>query len=180
LKRIKKVAERRNPMQRSLAVIVLQSMVWAASTALLILVISGAPAEAQEKSEKDLEVIQQKIRTDKKVLVSYGLALTESEAAVFWPVYEVYQNGLRQLTDRYIALIDHYVQNRSALGDQQALKIVDDFLAIERDHVNLMQTFLPEFKKVLPAVKLARYYQLENKIHAIVKFEMAEKIPLVE
>jgi hypothetical protein len=32
---------------------------------------------------------------------------------------------------------------------------------------------------VLPATKVARYLQIENKIRAIVKFELAALIPLV-
>jgi hypothetical protein len=32
---------------------------------------------------------------------------------------------------------------------------------------------------VLPATKVARYLQIENKIRSIVKFELAAQIPLV-
>jgi hypothetical protein len=33
--------------------------------------------------------------------------------------------------------------------------------------------------KALPATKVARYLQIENKIRALVKFELAAQIPLV-
>ena len=34
--------------------------------------------------------------------------------------------------------------------------------------------------KALPATKVARYLQIENKIRALVKFELAGQIPLVD
>jgi hypothetical protein len=34
--------------------------------------------------------------------------------------------------------------------------------------------------KVLAAKRVARYYQLENKIHAVVSYDLARKIPLVK
>jgi len=33
---------------------------------------------------------------------------------------------------------------------------------------------------VLPEKKVARYYQLENKIQAVLTYELAKNIPLVE
>jgi hypothetical protein len=46
--------------------------------------------------------------------------------------------------------------------------------------VKLMQSYQPRFRKVLPEVKVARYYQLENKTNAIFNYELAEGIPLVK
>jgi hypothetical protein len=53
-------------------------------------------------------------------------------------------------------------------------------LAIEGERVTLMKSFLPKFRKVLPEKKVARYYQLENKIDAVVNYGLARQIPLVK
>jgi hypothetical protein len=34
------------------------------------------------------------------------------------------------------------------------------------------------FKKLLPPVKVARFFQLENKLDAVVNYELAQSIPL--
>jgi hypothetical protein len=39
---------------------------------------------------------------------------------------------------------------------------------------------MPKFQKALPAIKVARYYQIENKIQAVVQYGLADSIPLVE
>jgi hypothetical protein len=51
---------------------------------------------------------------------------------------------------------------------------------IESLRVKLNKTYLPKFRKALPETKVARYYQIENKINAALYSEFAEKIPLVE
>ena len=49
---------------------------------------------------------------------------------------------------------------------------------IETERARLKAKYLPKFKKVLPAKKVVRFYQLENKLHTALLDEMAEKIPL--
>jgi hypothetical protein len=66
------------------------------------------------------------------------------------------------------------------MTDAAANKLVDEAVAIESDRTKLAQSYLPNFKKVLPPPKVARYYQIENKIRAVVNYELAERIPLVK
>ncbi len=66
------------------------------------------------------------------------------------------------------------------MTDETAKKLLADSLAVENDRQNLRQSYLPEFEKVLPSKKVMRYYQLENKISAVVNYEAAKEIPLVE
>jgi hypothetical protein len=44
----------------------------------------------------------------------------------------------------------------------------------------LKQLYLPKFHSALPAIKVTRYYQIENKIQAILHYELAEAIPLMK
>ena len=66
------------------------------------------------------------------------------------------------------------------MTDDMAKKVVTEHLAIEGDRQKLKQSYLSKFAKALPYKKVMRYYQLENKIFAVVLYEAAKKIPLVE
>ncbi|PYM98114.1 MAG: hypothetical protein DME08_08535, partial [Candidatus Rokuibacteriota bacterium] len=61
-----------------------------------------------------------------------------------------------------------------------ATKLLADYLALERAHVALLSSYVPRFEKVLPAKKVARLYQIENKMRALVNYELAKQIPLVK
>ena len=137
-------------------------------------------AEAGDKPADNMDLVQEKIRTDKKLFIATNMELTESEAKTFWPVYEAYQMELKTLREREIKLIDEFAASYETMSDDVAKNLLNDSLSISADHQNLNQSFLPKFRKVLPEKKVARYYQLENKINAVVEFEMARRIPLVK
>lgn len=144
-----------------------------------MLTVFIVPSMAQEKPADNMQLVREKIQTDKKLFIAQNMNLTESEAKVFWPVYEDYQKELDKLVDKTVKLIDNYAANYQTMTEEAAKGLINGYLAIETERVTLMKSFLPKFRKVLPEKKVARYYQLENKINAVVKYELATQIPLV-
>ena len=51
-------------------------------------------------------------------------------------------------------------------------------LAIEEAQVALKKKYMDRLNGVVPAIKAARYIQMENKIRALLKFDLAAEIPL--
>jgi len=145
-----------------------------------MLTVFIVPSMAQEKPADNMQLVREKIKTDKKLFIAQNMNLTESEAKVFWPVYEDYQKELGKLVDKTVKLIDNYATNYETMTEEAAKGLIDGYLAIETERVTLMKSFLPKFRKVLPEKKVARYYQLENKIDAVVNYGLARQIPLVK
>jgi len=137
-------------------------------------------AQAQDKSADNMEIVKEKIRTDKKLLVATNMQLTESEANAFWPVYEAYQVELGKLRDREIKLIEQFSASYETMSDDAAKNLLDDSLSIDSDHQKLRQSYLAKFRGVLKDTKVARYYQLESKIDAVMEYELARRIPFVQ
>ena len=135
---------------------------------------------AQDKAADNMDLVKEKIRTDKKLFIATNMQLTESEAKAFWPVYEAYQADLAKLRDREIKLIEEFAAKFETMSDDAAKKLLDDSLSIDSDHQKLRQSYLSKIRGVLPDKKVARYYQLENKIDAVLEYEMAKRIPLVQ
>ena len=144
-----------------------------------MLTVFIVPSMAQEKPADNMQLVREKIKTDKKLFIAENMNLTESEAKVFWPVYEDYQKELDKLVDKTVKLIDNYAANYQTMTEEAAKELINGYLTIEGERVTLMKSFLPKFRKVLPEKKVARYYQLENKIDAVVNYGLAKQIPLV-
>ena len=143
-----------------------------------IIGISGF-AMAQDKPADNMEIVKEKIRSDKKLFIATNMQLTESEANAFWPVYESYQAEIGKLRDREIKLIEKFAASYETMSDDVAKKLLDDSLSIDSSHQKLRQSYLSKFRGVLSDKKVARYYQLESKIDAVVEYELARRIPLV-
>jgi len=141
--------------------------------------LGAAPVLAQDKPADNMQIVREKIRADKKLVVAETMGMTEAEAKAFWPVYEAYQKDLAKINDRTIKLVDDYAESYGAMSDQAAKKLMDEYMAIETERLTIRQSYLPRFREVLPEMKVLRYYQLENKIQAVVSYELAASIPLV-
>jgi uncharacterized membrane-anchored protein YhcB (DUF1043 family) len=137
-------------------------------------------AVAQDKPADNMDIVKDKVRTDKKLFIATNMELTESEAKTFWPVYEAYQAKLETLVDRKAALIEKFAANYETLSDDMAKSLLDNDLSIDSDYQKLRQSYLSKFRGILSDKKVARFYQLESKIHAVVEFEIARRIPLVQ
>jgi len=148
--------------------------------ALAVVLSAAATARAQDAPADNMQIVLEKVRADKKLLVAQNMQLTETEAKAFWPVYEQYQDELFVLRMRTVKLIQDYVDAYGKMSGDTANKLLDEYMTIERLGPKLRQAYLPKFRKVLPAVKTARYYQIENKIQAAIMYELARNIPLMK
>ena len=157
-----------------------------ANRILMVLGILGAilgasvPALAQEKPADNMQLVLEKIRADKKLLVAENLQLTEGEAKAFWPVYTRYQDELFLLRTRTAKLITDYAAAYEQMSNATAKKLLDEFMTIEALGLKLRQAYLPKLRSALPEVKVVRYFQIENKINAALAYELGAKIPLMK
>jgi hypothetical protein len=151
--------------------------------ALALLLFGLAPLSvAQEKPADNMQILRDKIQADKKLLVATNMDLTESEAQGFWPLYDQYQKDLQQINQRLANLLEGYVADfrQKSLTDEKAKQLVAEAVAIEQAEAQLKSTYAPQLSKVLPVRKVARYLQIENKIRAIVKYDIVSGVPLVQ
>ena len=147
---------------------------------LAVVTVLAFPALSQEKQADNTQIVIEKIRADKKLLIAETMNLTESEAKAFWPVYDNYQKQLRNLVDRLIKVIENYANNYETMSNEVAKGLLDEYLAIEREHLKFLESYLPKFRKALPEKKVFLYYQLENKIEAGMNALLAEQIPFIK
>jgi hypothetical protein len=151
-------------------------------TLVLTLSISAPVVAAEQPTDSDMQILLEKVKADKKLLVSLNMELNDAEAKKFWPVYDAYQIELAKLNNRIATLIDNYAAeyNSNSMTDEKAKKMISEMIAIDKAEAAMKKSFVPKLYKALPAVKAARYLQIENKIRAAVRYEIADAVPLVK
>jgi hypothetical protein len=135
-----------------------------------------------DKPASNLQIIHEKLKADKKLIVAQYMELTETEAKRFWPVYEEYQKDLQRSNERLRGLLESYAgdyKNKS-LTDEKAKKLLDEWIAIEQDEGKRRSAFAPKVLKALPAKKAARYLQIENEFRILLRYDLAAVVPLVQ
>ena len=144
--------------------------------------VSALPAQGQELTVSSMDVLCDQLDLDKKAVVKANLILTESQAASFWPIYEEYQRELAAIDARLVKVVNEYEEKyvSGSITDAIARRLIGEAIALDEAEVALRKKTLQKLDGVVPAVEAARYLQIENKIRAVVRFDLSERIPLVE
>lgn len=145
------------------------------------LMVCAAPALAQEMSDANMEILKQKLKADKKLLVAGNMELSDADAKKFWPIYDAYQKDLEQLNQKLGHTIKEYAEafNKGPIPDDKAKKLLNEVLSVEEQETKLKRSYVEKLEKVLPFTKVARYIQIETKVRSLVRMELAQQIPLV-
>jgi hypothetical protein len=159
-----------------------KKLVLRASTSLALALLAAASVWAQEQAASNMDILRDKIRADKKLLVAENLGLTEAEAPKFWPIYDEYQKELEAINQKIASTVKSYAEayNSATVTDEKAKALMNEAFAIEEAELALKRKTMDKLAGVVPAVKAARYLQMENKIRALVRFDLAANIPLAE
>jgi len=130
---------------------------------------------------EDSNVLRKKIMMDqKRLIVMDNMELTEAEDKAFWPVYEKHQEELFQVNQRGAKLILAYAAAYQSLTDEQAVKLIDEYYDIQDARLAVLKKMASDVGKVLPGKKAFRYMQVESKLSAIGRYELAKAIPLAQ
>jgi hypothetical protein len=152
------------------------------SSLIIAFALVGGSAYAQDKSaDMNMQILRDKLKADKKVVVAANMQLTDAEAKAFWPIYDAYQNDLKAINERLgngiLAYADAY--KAGPISDAMAKKFLDEAIAIDDAEAKLRKDYAAKLIAAIPAAKAARYLQIESKIRAAIRYEMAAAIPLV-
>jgi hypothetical protein len=142
----------------------------------------AAPGYAQDKSaDMNMQILRDKLKADKKAVVAANMQLTDAEAKAFWPIYDAYQNDLNAINERLRNAILAYADAYKAgpISDRSAKKLLDEAIAIDDAEAKLRRDYAAKLVQAIPVAKAVRYLQIESKIRAAIRYEIASAIPLV-
>jgi hypothetical protein len=152
------------------------------TTALVFLaavVLAGYASETFAQQERDeIELMLAQIRTNRQAIVTENLALTAEESEAFWPLYRQFQNDRALMVDRTMKMLTEFRDNFDVLSEEQAKALVDEYFKIQKEELRLNEKYLREFRKILSQKKALRYFQIENKLDAIIDYDLSQVIPL--
>jgi len=139
--------------------------------------VAFSTAAAQVRS--DIAAERAELQSNRQAIVAENLPLTEGEAKAFWPAYREYRGEMQKLGDRLVELFLDYAKNSESLSDSQATAMLDSYLAVQKDEAKIKSDWVPKFRKILPPKVVTRFYQIDNKLDAILRFDAVDRIPLV-
>ena len=148
-------------------------------SAIAVMSLVGASSLAAQ-TRSDIELLRQELRTDRQAVIAKNMKMTDAQATAFWPVYREYQAEITKVGDKFIKLLEGYGKKYDAMKDPDAETLIKEYIDLQQAKLKVQSDYVGKFKKVIPPTLVARYYQIENKIDAIINLELAAGIPLVK
>ncbi|MFW2405480.1 MAG: hypothetical protein ACN4GT_11995 [Gammaproteobacteria bacterium] len=137
------------------------------------------PLGASAQQERDMiEVLRAQINTDRQAVVALNMDLSEKQSEAFWPVYREYTEKRAELYDRRVKLLTEFRDSQVGMTAEQAKKILKESIYLEDKLNDLKHNYRADFEKVLGPRHTLRYYQIENKLDAVINYELASVVPL--
>jgi len=145
-------------------------------------VVLGQSSASNVLENPELANARAMLQAGRADIIREDLRMTDSESAEFWPVYDKYHEDIMVVRDRQATMIADFLKTyrHGALTNEYAEDLLKEHLEIESELLKIRKEFVRRFNKVLPAVKVARFYQLENKMDADIDVQLALFIPLAE
>jgi len=137
-------------------------------------------AAAKEQVKEDFVYTRAVIQSGRTEIVTKTISMTPAEREGFAPIYLDYWAEMNVLSNRFYDLIYEFAQNYEDLSDEKALEIVDEYMVIDKERAKIRAKYVKKFKKVLEPKNVLRFFQVENKLDAMIIAELAAEIPLAK
>jgi hypothetical protein len=140
-----------------------------------VLAQGGSTQNPPNQSKLDLAAA----KAERKALVGENMQLTDSEAKAFWPLYDQYEGKMDRVDKRHAAEIRAYAKAYQNFTEDDAKAKLDEVVAVAQQRLDIQREYIPKFRAVLSQTKTTRFFQIDNKIHALIQCQIAQLVPLV-
>lgn len=152
--------------------------------ALLALGMAGAASLRAQGTAMDsltnaIELMRSDVRANKADLIGRALALPDSQASVFWPMYREYEAEFGKLADDRVALIKEYLVAYDSLSNAKAKDLMLRMYDLEARRVKLSRDTFNRFSKKLPAKTVAHFLQIDGFLNRVIDLQIAAALPEV-
>jgi hypothetical protein len=136
----------------------------------------------EDPVERYLRAARADLSRGKVQIITSVMSLSASEAKVFWPIYEDYEQELFDLGDERLALIRRFAaaQRNGALDDDgNARDIAAAFFDLQARQLELLKKYFAIIADKMSPVRAAQFAQVEHRVNTVVDLMIAAEVPLV-
>jgi hypothetical protein len=137
----------------------------------------GRAQDQEPTIDSTIAVVRANMRADRTALITAGMNFSDKEGAAFWPVYQQYDYERSKLDDRRAAVIKQYTQKFRNLTDADAKAMADQMLDCESRLAELKKKYYKKFTKVLPALTVTKFFQMERRIDLLMDMQVESALP---
>lgn len=117
---------------------------------------------AMAQPAKNSGIKKQKREAHKIAFISHHLNLTPEEAQKFWPVYNQYQNEMRELKINFKKKPGEQKAKPEEFSEKETEELMMKEMELAQKKLDLRKQYYSKFKEALPVKKVAKLYKGER------------------
>jgi hypothetical protein len=135
-------------------------------------------AQGQEPTiDSTIAVVRANMQADRTTLITAGMNFNDKDGAAFWPIYKQYEYERSRLDDDRVAVIKEYTQKYPTLTDPEAKAMAEKMLDCDSRLAGLKKKYYKRFNKVLPALTVTKFFQLERRVDLMMDMQVESSLP---
>ena len=132
---------------------------------------------AQDSIDSAIEVARAEMQADKTTILTTTMNFSDKDGAAFWPIYRQYEHERSVLDDGRVAVIKEYTQKYPNLSDSEAKAMAERMFDYDSRLAALKKKYFKRFNKVLPALTVTKFFQLDRRIDLLVDMQLEASLP---
>ena len=137
----------------------------------------GRAQDQEPTIDSTIAVVRANMQADRTTLITAGMNFNDKDGAAFWPIYKQYQYERSRLDDDRVAVIKEYTQKYPNLADAQAKAMAEKMLDCDSRLAELKKKYYKKFNRVLPALTVAKFFQLERRVDLMMDMQVESSLP---
>lgn len=133
--------------------------------------------QPQPNFDSAIEIARANMRVDRVNIITGGMNFNDKEGAAFWPIYRLYEHERSTLDDSRVAVIKEYTQKYPDLSDAEAKAMAERMFEYDSRLAALKKTYYKKFNKVLPALTVTKFFQLERRLDLLMDMNVEASLP---
>ena len=127
--------------------------------------------------DSTIQLVRANMQADRTTLTTTGMNFNEKDGAAFWPIYQQYQYERSKVDDRRAAVIKEYTKKFPNLTDAEAKAMAEQMLDCDARLAALKMKYFKKFNKVLPALTVTKFFQLDRRIDLMMDMQVEASLP---
>jgi hypothetical protein len=137
----------------------------------------GRAQDQEPAIDSTIAVVRANMKADRTTLITTGMNFNDKDGTAFWPIYQQYEYERSRLDDRRAAVIKEYTQKYPNLTDAEAKAMADQMLDCDSRLAELKKKYYKKFNKVLPALTVTKFFQLDRRIDLMMDMQVEASLP---
>jgi hypothetical protein len=139
--------------------------------------LCSAQVGASANVDSAIEIVRANLQAEKATIVGEGMDFSDGNAAVFWPIYRQYEYERSKLDDGRVEVIKEYIDRYPNLSDAEANAMAIRMFQYDSRIAALKSKYFKKFNRVLPALSVTEFFQLERRIDLMMDMRIESALP---